>query len=70
MDVTLRLLREYRGMAQREVAKNLGVQQPAVSKMEHSTAISFMGVVNYLRALGGDIELRVRFPDRSKWRLL
>ena len=58
--ITLRSLRIKRGLTQREVAEQMCVQRPAVSKMERKADMSISRFMEYVEALGGRWQIRVR----------
>ncbi len=53
------------GMSQVEVAKELGVSQANVSRIERSGDLQLSTLDNYVRALGGHLELRAVFDDHD-----
>ena len=53
-------MRLARGLTQREVAGQMGVQRPAVSKMERKADMSMGRFTQYVEALGGRWQIRVR----------
>lgn len=60
MEMTLRSMRLERGLTQREVAEQMGVQRPAVSKMERKADMSIGRFIEFVEALGGRWQIRVR----------
>jgi transcriptional regulator with XRE-family HTH domain len=60
----LRELRLIAGKTQADVASALQIKQPSVSKMEKQTDMYLSTLRAYVEAIGGDLELVVRFPDR------
>ncbi len=56
-------LREAQDLTQVELAKKLGVDQGAVSKIEHRTDMYLSTLGNVIRAMGGNLELRATFPS-------
>lgn len=58
-------LREARHLTQETVANILGINQAAVSKMEHRTDIYISTLRDYIRAMGGSLEMRAKFPEGS-----
>ncbi len=61
----LKALRKGRDVSQQELASLLGVQQASVSKFENQDDIRLTTLRKYVEALGGELELRVRFPDED-----
>src|SRR5271156_4032960 len=62
---TLAALRKAVGKAQVDVASKLGISQPSVSKIEKQTDMYLSTLRNYVQAIGGDLELTVRFPNQD-----
>jgi len=59
----LRELRHLLGETQSNVAHSLGTDQARVSRLEKSRDIKVSALINYLRAMGGRLELRAHFPS-------
>jgi transcriptional regulator with XRE-family HTH domain len=55
----LTALREEAGLSQREVAKLIGVSQPRVAAIERSRNVTIDVLEQYVKALGGTLEVRV-----------
>jgi transcriptional regulator with XRE-family HTH domain len=53
----LTALRERAGLSQRELAKRIGVSQPRVAKIEQSRNVTIDVLEQYIRALGGELEV-------------
>jgi transcriptional regulator with XRE-family HTH domain len=55
-------LREARGVSQSELAKLLGISQPAVAKLEsgRSRNIQLRTLASYVAALGGKLKIEIR----------
>lgn len=68
-ELTLAAIREARRHSQIELADKLGIQQPAVSKIERQTDLYLSTLSNYIRAVGGELEILARFPDRDPVRI-
>ena len=66
---TLKELRALSGKAQTEVARTLGIRQPSVSKMERQTDLYLSTLRSYIEAIGGELELVVKLPDRAPVRI-
>ncbi len=45
------------------MAKALNINQAAVSKMERRTDVYISTLRNYIRAMGGELEIIATFPD-------
>jgi transcriptional regulator with XRE-family HTH domain len=56
-------LREARALTQTQLAQVLHVSQGAVSKVERRTDMYISTLRSYVRAMGGDLQMRVVFPD-------
>jgi len=65
----LRSLRERLGKPQTFVAEQLGMSQPAVSKMEHQTDMTLSALRAYVEALGGRVDIVVELPGQAPVRL-
>jgi DNA-binding XRE family transcriptional regulator len=50
-------------MSQDTLAKALNINQAAVSKMERRTDMYISTLRNYIRAMGGELEIVATFPD-------
>ncbi|CUJ75442.1 Uncharacterised protein [Achromobacter xylosoxidans] len=59
----LHKLRHAKAISQIELAKTLHVHQTAISKMEHRTDMYVSTLREYIKAMGGDLEIVARFPD-------
>jgi DNA-binding XRE family transcriptional regulator len=68
-ELSLSAIREARRHSQIELAKKLGIQQPAVSKIERQTDLYLSTLSNYITAVGGELEIVARFPDRDPVRI-
>jgi DNA-binding XRE family transcriptional regulator len=58
-------LRKARELTQEHLAKVLGVKQSAISKMERRTDVYVSTLSDFIRAMGGELEIRAVFPDGS-----
>lgn len=56
-------LRKARELSQEEVADLLDVNQATVSKMERRTDMYVSTMRRFVRAMGGELEIRARFPE-------
>jgi DNA-binding XRE family transcriptional regulator len=68
-EATLRKLRALRKQSQEQVAKKLGIQQAAVSKLERRTDMYNSTLRDVIRAMGGELDIVARFPDRRPVRI-
>ncbi|OGL13829.1 MAG: transcriptional regulator [Candidatus Rokubacteria bacterium RIFCSPLOWO2_12_FULL_71_19] len=56
-------LREARDLTQEHLAKVLHVNQSAISKLERRTDMYVSTLQDFVRAMGGRLEIRAVFPD-------
>ena len=63
-EMTLRELRQARGLTQARVAGELGIGQNAISRLEMRRDILLSTLCRTVEAMGGELSLIVRFPDR------
>jgi predicted transcriptional regulator len=65
-------LREARGLSQKQLAKTLGVSQPAVAKLESGKIknIELRTLVRAVSALGGMVEIKIKKPAGSQRRTI
>ncbi len=63
-EMTLRELREARHLTRVSVARELGVSQDAVSRMEQRSDLLLSTLRRTVEEMGGSLSLIVRFPDR------
>jgi DNA-binding XRE family transcriptional regulator len=64
-EIELKRLREARGISQEDLAKRLGIRQASVSKMERQSDMNISTLRRFVQALGGSLELSIRFPDHT-----
>ena|SRR5438445_1952870 len=57
-------LREGRELRQTDVAQVLGVSQANVSRLEGESDVYLSTLRNYVKALGGSLEIQAVFPDQ------
>jgi DNA-directed RNA polymerase specialized sigma subunit len=69
-EMTLRDLRQALNLTQAEVAQQLGIGQEGVSRMEKRGDMLLSTLNQAVRAMGGELELVVKFPDRPSIKLL
>lgn len=58
-------LRKARRQTQAELASKLGIDQAGVSALENRSDLLVSTLTKYVRALGGDVEIRAVFPGAS-----
>lgn len=68
-EYSLRELRAARDRSQQQIAERLGVNQAAVSKLERRTDMYVSSLREYIKAMGGELEIVARFPDRPPVRI-
>ena len=61
--MALDALRDQRRLTQVQMAQLLRISQGAVSKVERRTDMFVSTLRNYVRAIGGDLEIRAVFPE-------
>src|ERR1051325_6133540 len=61
--LTLKGLRELYRCSQVELAQKVGVKQSAISRFEHRSDVKVGTLAAAVKALGGQLEVRARFPD-------
>lgn len=64
-EIELARLRKASGLSQAEVAKRMGVQQPAVARIEkRPSSVSFGSIRRYIEAVGGVIQVKPKKARR------
>ena len=63
-EMTLRELRKARRLTQARVATELGITQDGVSRLEQRSDLLLSTLRKTVKAMGGDLSLVARFPDR------
>ncbi|MCY4109185.1 MAG: helix-turn-helix transcriptional regulator [Chloroflexi bacterium] len=63
-EMTLRELRKARALTQASVARELGISQDAISRLEKRSDILLSTLRRTVEAMGGSLSLIARFPDR------
>ncbi|SRR5690606_700416 len=56
-------LRRARRLSQEQIAAILHVKQASVSKLERRTDMYISTLRGFVKAMGGDLEIRARFPE-------
>lgn len=64
-EMALQELRAARKLTQEELAKTLNVNQAAVSKLERRADMYVSTLREFVRAMGGELEITARFPEGS-----
>lgn len=62
-------LREISGRAQSDVAAALNIKQPSISKIEKQADMHLSTLRDYVKAIGGELELVVRLPKHRTVRI-
>ena len=65
-EMTLRELRKARELTQASVARELGIGQDAVSRLEQRSDLLLSTLRKTVEAMGGSLSLVARFPDRPR----
>ena len=68
-EMTMRELRKARKITQVEMAKTLGVKQEQVSRIEKRTDLHISTLRRSVEAMGGELTLVAKFPDRAPIKL-
>ena len=64
-EMTRKQLRRALSLTQVALAKNLGITQDGLSRLENRTDLLLSTLRGYVQAMGGKLELVVEFPDRK-----
>ncbi len=64
-EMTLRELRKARTLTQASVARELGIGQDAISRLEQRSDLLLSTLRRTVEAMGGSLSLVARFPDRA-----
>ena len=62
-EMPLHELRRARALTQRDLAKTLKVNQPAVAKIEQRTDVYVSSLRSYIEAVGGKLKIVAEFPE-------
>ena len=65
----LKALRKLAARSQEQIARSLGIKQPAIVKMERQTDLYLSTLRRFVEAAGGTLELRVELPGSGVMRL-
>jgi DNA-binding XRE family transcriptional regulator len=58
-------LRKARNQTQVELAARMGLPQASISDMENRSDLLLSTLAKYLRAMGGELQIRAVFPEAS-----
>ena len=64
-EMTLRELRRARKLTQVRMARKLGITQDSVSRLEKRSDLLLSTLRKTVKAMGGNLSLVARFPDRA-----
>lgn len=64
-EMTLRELRHARKLTQVKMAKQLGVSQDSISRLEKRSDLLLSTLRKTIQAMGGNLSLVAEFPDRA-----
>ena len=64
-EMALAELRRALGFSQEELAGLLDVKQPSIAKLEQRTDMYISTLRDHIHALGGELVMIARFPDRD-----
>lgn len=62
-EMPLQELRRAKEFTQTTIAQAMGIAQGDVSKIEKRTDVYVSTLRNYIEAMGGELEIRAKFPD-------
>lgn len=62
-ELLLAELRQAAGKTQKELADELGMKQPSLSKLEKQSDMQVSTLRRIVEALGGELEMAARFPQ-------
>jgi DNA-binding XRE family transcriptional regulator len=68
-EITLRDLRRALDRTQVRLARELGVKQETISRLEKRSDMMLSTLGGYVEAMGGELDLIAKFPDRPPVRL-
>lgn len=68
-ELTLRDLRKALEFTQIDMSKKLHMNQEAISRLERRTDLLLSTLVSYVKALGGELTLTAKFPNRPAIKL-
>lgn len=63
-EMSLQDLRRARALTQAHLAALLGIRQDSVSRIEKRSDLLLSTLRSYIEAMGGNLDIMVRFPDR------
>ena len=63
-EMTLRDLRKALALTQADISSKLHMNQEAISRMERRSDLLLSTLVTYIKAMGGELTLTAKFPNR------
>lgn len=63
-EMTLRDLRKALDLTQAEISSKLHMKQEAISRLERRSDLLLSTLASYIEAMGGELKLTAKFPDR------
>lgn len=64
-EMTLSELRKAHKLTQQRLAKNLGIGQDQISKLEQRSDLLLSTLRNYIEAMGGKLTIMAEFPEQK-----
>ncbi len=68
--LTLQQLRKAQQLTQKKLAEKLNVNQENISRLEKRSDMMLSTLRDYVEAMGGELNITVRFPDQPSVSLL
>ncbi|HWK55455.1 MAG TPA: XRE family transcriptional regulator [Hyphomicrobiales bacterium] len=62
-EMRLAELRQARQLSQQQIAESLRIKQASISKLERRTDMYISTLRNFIRAVGGELEIVAQFPE-------
>ncbi|MBV9575859.1 MAG: helix-turn-helix transcriptional regulator [Gammaproteobacteria bacterium] len=67
--MTLRDLRKALALTQADISSKLHMNQEAISRLERRSDLLLSTLISYIRAIGGELNLTAKFPNRPPVKL-
>ena len=68
-EMTLRELRKAFEFTQTDISEKLKMNQESISRLERRSDLLLSTLISYIRAMGGELNLTAKFPNRPAIRL-
>lgn len=68
-EMTLRDLRKALALTQADISSKLHMKQEAISRLERRSDLLLSTLVSYIKAMGGELKLIAKFPNRKSIQL-